>query len=326
MSTEFRPSTPADADAIAALCQRVLSVPEGSPMFSPTHLQWKYWEPWAEWAGSRSYVLTRNHIVIAHGAVLPLRFRGHGGSSFTLLHLFDWASEPSAVGSGAVILKRVAALADGLLIVGGSATTQRMVGPLGFRRLGKVARYARSLRDAPRPDTEGRGSRLGEYQLSPLCADMAPNPDIPAGSGAFWPHRSPAGLLDLLRCPAAKIQGHAVLKDGRTAGGFLLSFVPFQNRIAALWSSSNAVEDWTSILQLAEREAVAHTTFDETVCMTSSRAQALALEARGFVERGDVPMFVLAPRELVADDARLAFQMLDGDVAFLHHGLPQPWA
>lgn len=322
MSSEFRPSTPADADAITALCQRALSVPEGSPMFSPPHLRWKYWEPWAAWAGSRSYVLTREDRIVAHAAVLPLGFRGHA-RSFTLLHLLDWASEPAAVGSSVSVLKRISALADGLLIVGGSATTQRMVGPLGFRRLGEVRRYSRSLKDVPALDV---AAPLGEYQLFPLRADTPPIPDVPTGTDVFWSHRSPAALLDLMRCPAAKIQGHVVVKHGRAVGGFVLVFVPFQNRIAALWSASDSVDDWTSMLRLAERETRAQSACDETVCMTTSHAQAEALEARGFVARGGVPMFVLAPRESMPDDARLAFQMIDGDVAFLHHATPQPWA
>src|SRR4051812_29794552 len=107
-------------------------------MFTPAHLHWKYWLPWPDGSAARSFVLTRNGQIVAHAGVLPLAT----SSGLRLLHPLDWASEPDRIGAGAALLKRVAALADGMLIVGGSLSTQRMAKPLGFRSAGDVACYA----------------------------------------------------------------------------------------------------------------------------------------------------------------------------------------
>ena len=322
--SEFRPSRPGDADAIAAMCQRVLAVPAGSPMFSSQHMQWKYWDHWPDCPGSRSHVLTREGRIVAHGAALPLGFR-RGGQHFTFFHLFDWASEPTAIGSGAVLLKRIAALADGMLIVGGSAATQRMVQPLGFRPFGEVARYARTLEHPAQ--VSATSAFLGDgYTVARL--DGNPDqaiPDVPAG--ADWIHfqRSPQALQTFMRCPAAAFEGYAIAKHSAVVGGFMLSTVPFQTRISALWSAQARTEDCALILEGALHQAALRGAGGEVVCMSNVPAERQALEALGFTLRGSVNIFLLASSELIPDATRIRFQLLDGDVSFLHHGVPQPW-
>jgi hypothetical protein len=334
--SEFRPSSAADASAIAALCERVLAVPAGSPMFSAAHMHWKYWRASADWQGSRSYVLERGAQIIAHGAVLPLSFV-RDGKQLTLLHLFDWASEPSAIGSGVVLLKRIAALADGLLIVGGSDVTRRLVRPLGFRPFGDVMRHARiggAGLLVPDP-VESIGSVGIEASVS-----LAPDDDVvtradealgrellDASPGQDWLQfrRSPSALRELASCPAARFQTYCVLRNGAQLGGFVLAFVPFQTRIAACWSEDGTAEAARAVLASACRQAQTEAATDELVCMANVPAEEQALRALGFQACGPVPMFVLAAREVIPDATHIRFQMLDGDVAFLHHAQPQPW-
>ena len=91
MSFEFRPSNPADSAAIAELCERVLKVPAGSPVFSRAHMQWKYWERHPGWEGSRSFLLLKESVPVAHAGVVPLRF-SREGRKHVLVQLIDWAA------------------------------------------------------------------------------------------------------------------------------------------------------------------------------------------------------------------------------------------
>jgi hypothetical protein len=50
----FRSTTVADESAIRSLLLEAYEVAPGHPMFEGRHLHWKYWEPRAEWQGSRS--------------------------------------------------------------------------------------------------------------------------------------------------------------------------------------------------------------------------------------------------------------------------------
>ena len=306
---EFRPSTPADGAAIAALCRRVLSVPDGSPMFTAEHMQWKYWDAWPGWSGSRSFVLTRDDRLIAHGAVVPLAFTREG-CEHRLVALFDWASEPDAIGSGAALLKRIAGLADGMIMVGGSAMTRRMVGPLGFRRLGEVTRHAcASTPPAPAGWTSTRVD--------------SPPPFLPGSTRERILFHRPA-LRHLLRCPVAATEYHEVSRGGVTAGSFLLSFTPAQAKIADLWCASSELDHWIAIASVA-RKAGARPGVDEVACLASEPLQREALARAGFLACGSDPLFALAPPELVPDGATMRVQMLEGDYAFLHHGVPLPW-
>jgi hypothetical protein len=302
-------------------------------MFSAAHMRWKYWRASPHWQGSRSYVLERGNQIIAHGAVLPLSF-AHGGKQLTLLHLFDWASEPSAIGSGVVLLKRIAALADGLLIVGGSEVTRRLVRPLGFRAFGDVMRHARTGPGGPLvPDPAAPLDSISVDAVLSLDDAVTRGgaaldlelPDASPGQDWLQFRRSASALHELASCPAARFQSYVVVHDGAPLGGFVLAFVPFQTRIVACWSETGSPEAARAVLAGACRQAQTEAAADELVCMTNVPAEEQALQALGFQACGPVPMFVLAARELIPDATRIRFQLLDGDVAFLHHAQPQPW-
>lgn len=322
MSSEFRPSSPADAAQIAALAQQVLGVAPDNPMFSSEHLRWKYWQPWSDGRVARSYVMARDGQIVAHVGVLPLQTRV-GSDLFTLLHPFDWASVASSIGAGAALLRRVAALADGMIIVGGSTMTQRMAKPLGFRLGGDVARYAWHV--PPGGDAAAR-ARLATidpgYQVRRVEAPLRPDQNAtPSGWLRFG--RSPARLSTLASCPAVEAELHVVSKDGTDLGEFQLVFAPFEARIAAFWCYSDLERDAAPLLRATRATAMAHGGVEEVVCMSNLVEECRALELAGFHPCPSVPMFVLAPR--LPATTQLAFQMLDGDVAFLHNGARQHW-
>jgi hypothetical protein len=327
MASEFRPSTPSDAAELTTLAQRLLGVLPGNPMFTERHLQWKYWSPWPQWQGARSYVLTRERRIVAHTGVLPLICQ-HGERRLTLLHPFDWMSEPSAVGSGAALLQRLAAHADGLLIVGGSELTQRMARPLGFRALGSVTRYAAAVPGpgAVLPATAADAARLARCTVSRTSlAEDCQSEHSQAESVWLSFERSPGRLQEYLQCPALEMTAHTARCADMPLGGFLLAFAPAQARIVALWGVPPRSDDHALLVRLAHRQAASHPGVEEVVCMANAPTDQQALAAAGFAALGDVPMFLLASPLTIGTDQRVAFQMIDGDVAFLHHGEPQRW-
>src|SRR4029077_19084293 len=67
MTSSIRPSTPADAPAMGALfMERGMHLNLDSRF-----LDWKYWQPRDDWAGPRSFVVTRGNELIAHAAIVP---------------------------------------------------------------------------------------------------------------------------------------------------------------------------------------------------------------------------------------------------------------
>jgi hypothetical protein len=301
------------------MAQRLLGVAPDNPMFAMPHLIWKYWAPWRSSASPRSYVLVRDGRIVAHAGALPLSYRV-GVSTLRLLHPFDWMSEPSAIGSGAALLQRLAKLADGLLIVGGSEMTRRMVRPLGFRALPDVTLFAAPAQaDATAASiaTEEAATSFPQRLLDPTLEDCT---GVEPPAPWLTTLRTPERIQDHLRCPAVA----AFAYGAHGAGGFVLTVAPGQARIAALWAARDQ-KDLRPLFRAARRVATRQPGVTEVVCMANLPVERDALAAAGFREAGTVPMFLLDSTRRLGQGAQLSFQMLDGDVAFLHHGTPQPW-
>jgi hypothetical protein len=325
MPSEFRPTSPSDGPELVALAERLLGVQPDSPMFGNAHLHWKYWSEWRGSALARSHVLVRDGRIVAHAGVLPLACRARE-RTLTLLHPFDWMSEPSAIGSGAALLQRLSRLADGLLIVGGSAMTQRMVRPLGFRALGDVIRYAAPVVPALAKDDLARLTRQEGLSLSPAVPATEQGCEgIPSEEQWLTFLRTPERLDGYRSCPAAPMSVYTVERDAAPLGGFVLALAPGQARIVAHWSATSRPEHHAALIRLARCEAALHAGVDEVATMASHPVEQRAIVAAGFQPVGSVPMFLLASTADVGAEVRVGFQMLDGDVAFLHHGGPQPW-
>jgi hypothetical protein len=255
-------------------------------------------------------VLVRDGAIVAHAAALPLRYVGPRGA-VTLLHPFDWMSEPSAIGSGAALLARLSKLADGLLIVGGSETTQRMVRPLGFRALGEVQRYA-AERAPAQPGYSAEALSPAELSAAVTSSPgwLAVEPRAP------W-------LSACLACPATPMTLASIRSGARVLGEVAFAFAPGQARIAGFWPSRAEPSTRAELLAAARQVGSQRPGVDEVVCMANAPHDRRALEEVGFMSVGSVPLFVLASG--ISADAQLSFQMIDGDLAFLHDGRPRPW-
>jgi len=324
MSSVLRATTPEDAPQIAAFCERLLEVPQGSPVFAAEHMHWKYWQPWSSFEGARSYVLTRDTTIVAHGVVLPIRYR-FADKTLRFVQVYDWAGAPSAVGAATSLLRRIAATVDGVLAIGGSDKTQRIVRPLGFRPFGRVARYA-----ARRANLE---SRLGEGPHKSVALRPYTDSDLAAGLTVLRPastrravHSEHDGnaLRDLCRCPTAPSTYYEAHASGELLGSFVLTRVPGQARIADAWATHERC--WEPLMSAACQEALCMAGIDEVACQTNDALQAQALERSGLQECGSDPLFLLTSTTLIPDEAHVRFQLLDSDCSFLHQGTPERWS
>lgn len=323
MTSLLRCTTPEDAPQIKAFCEGLLEVAQGSPVFSAAHMQWKYWEPWSTWQGSRGYVLTRDTVIVAHGAVLPISYR-FADRTLRFAQVYDWASAPSAVGAGASLLKRIGAMVDGLLVIGGSEKTQRMVRPLGFRPFGSVTRYAlpRSQVTARFSAPEHPTQQTRRYSQTDLRAgtELTRPVSTPISLHA---ERSTGALADFARCAIAPSTYHEVRNAGELTGSFVLTLTPGQARISDAWAIEPA--HWDRVHEAACRAALTFVDALEVACQTNDLEQERSLRGLGFQSCGSDALFLLASKEHMANDAHVRFQLLDSDLAFLHQGSTERW-
>jgi hypothetical protein len=342
--SSFRPSTIADETAIAALLHESLGLAPGHPMVERSHLHWKYWEPRADWPGSRSYVYLQGGEIVAHGAVVPsvCLWREH---RITALQIIDWAAKRDSSGTGVALLKQIRKLPDAMFSVGGNElTTQRILPVIGFKDCGTTVRYfARPIRPLHRlANPAYRGWRLGpqvmravfwtltassrrnvEWSAHPVPADQL------AGALLLWPtpksgaaifERSNALMSYWLRCPATPMELYSVHAGGRNRGYFLLALAAAQVRIADCWIDSDELSDWSAAVQLAVTQAKAHLEVAEVVTMTSDPMLSAALVKSGFRMRRAGAMWWYAAGGIARPNATVRYMMADSDEAYLHEG------
>jgi hypothetical protein len=348
-SPNFRSSTVADEAGIAALLRDSLGLAPGHPTTEPRHLQWKYWEPRADWAGSRSYVYLRSGEIVAHGAVIPNVFlwREH---RIKILHVIDWAARPDSGGSGVALMKQIGKLTGAMFAVGGSEQTQQILPIIGFKECNTtVTRYARPIRPLLRlVSPEYRSWRLAPQAMRGLLwALTAPSlrdagwsvqrirADQLTSAPIIWPspkfgtavfERSNASMSYLLRCPATSMELYSVHCYGRPRGYFLLAFAPAQARIADCWIDSDDLSEWGAMVQLAVEQAKVHAQVAEVVSMCSDPLLGAALIKSGFRVRHAIPMWLRTAGGVAPPDASVRFLMADSDEAFLHNGRSSLWA
>lgn len=349
VSSIFRPSTVADAPAIAELLHEALGLTPDHPMAAPGHMHWKYWEPREDWAGSRSYVFLRDGQIVAHGAVVPqvCLWMGH---RIKALHVIDWAAKVSSSGSGMALMKQIGRLTDAIFAVGGSELTQQILPISGFKDHGTVVGlYARPLRPLLRlVKPEHKSWRLAPRIIRALYWSMtAPStregewsaqrvpPDRLAAASLIWPspkfgttvfERSKAWMSYLLRCPATPMELYSVHRNGRLRGYFLLAFAPAQARIADCWVDSADVAEWSATVQVAVELAKGREHVAEVVSMSSDPLLGAALVECGFHLRHTTPMWLRAAAGVARPDVKMRFVMADSDEAFLHNGRIRLWA
>jgi len=338
VKAEFRATTPADAAAIAEFMARIFQLKPGQPVIDPAVMQWKYWQERAGWTGSRSYVLERGSSIIAHGAAWPCKLES--GEGIRCLHLIDWAASPEFPGSGMSIVKHMNRIAPVVIVCGGTEVARKAHVAMGFRPRNEVRSMALPLRPFHQILTSRRNWKMPARLMRNLVWSLrrrGASPrwtareesrldprrcEVPSKSKLISFERSSEMFTYLSECPAARIRSYLSLRDSQPAGYFCLSFVAGQARIADAWINSERSEDLRENFALAVRQAVSEPEVNEITALAPDPISADALVACGFRERSRDPVFLLDPHARVPPGAGIAFQMIDGDAAFLSTGTP----
>lgn len=343
MQHTVRPSTPADAGAIAALFAEAGL----HPNLDPPQLHWKYWQPRADWPNPRSFVLTDGSDAIAHGAIVPGAWRS-GTRRMSILHMIDWAARRTEAGAGTMLMKHIGRQAEGLLAIGGSAQTLQILPHLGFRVAGTVTGYVRTLfplrlftgagvrrwRALPRfargvagalsaPSAGEAGwqaRRIAVNELERVCAVL---PVAVRGTAVL--ERSVALFAHALSCPIVPMRLHSLERAGRVRGYFLLAAAPGQVRIADCWVDSDEPRDWRAMIHHAIEQAKLDAQVAEIVGWASDSLLSASLRACGFRARYELPIRVRPADAASMPPAPLRVQMLDSDAAYLHEGRSEFW-
>ena len=343
MKRSFRPSTPADAAGILAL----FDAAGLHPNREPSHLHWKYWQPRADWAGPRSFVLADGSGVIAHSAILPGSYMW-GSRRIRTIQMSDWVARPGEAGAGVTLLKQLGRQTQALVSIAGGALTLKIQPHLGFRPMGVATAYSRTLfpfrllrvRTIPLWRRWPRFARSAVWALtSPAthCANwtvrriaaddlhritsVLPRPT--RGMGAF--ERSAELFRYMLSCPIVAMALYSVERSERTQGYFLLATAPGQVRIADCWMDSADPADWRAMISCAVGQARQDPHAVEIVTWANDPLLCGVLEQCGFHARFTVPVQV-RPADDASMPGALRVQMLDCDSAYLDTGRQDLWA
>jgi hypothetical protein len=346
-ASQFRATTPDEGPAIADFLQRVFEMPADSPVIDQRSMEWKYWIPHPGWNGSRSYVMERDGVIIAHGAVVPLACRW-GDRSLKIVHVIDWAARSDSQGAGMSMMTRLGKLADGVFAAGGSEMTEKILPAFGFKESCKAAPFVRPLRPLRVLQNEpnkswkslaryGRrmtwiaqaamsssrkrfASRLLSAEELGRTALPFPRPTAQASS-VF--ERSAEELQWFLKCPLAPVELYAVESKGKAIGYFLLTFPLSQARIADAWVDSDQTDDWVALYAAAVQRCAEKPQAAEVATVATTAVAIEALQQCGFQRRGEIALRFLLRGGPPPD---IRYQLLDGEAAFWHDGKESFWS
>ena len=343
MKRSFRPSTPADAAGILAL----FDAAGLHPNREPSHLHWKYWQPRADWAGSRSFVLADGSAVIAHSAILPGSCMW-GSRRIRTIQMSDWVARPGEAGAGVTLLKQLGQQTQALVSIAGGALTLKIQPHLGFRPMGVATAYSRTLfpfrllrvRTIPLLRRWPRFARSAVWALtSPAthCANWTVRriagddlrritsvlPRPARGMAAF--ERSAELFRYMLSCPIVAMALYSVERSERTEGYFLLATARGQVRIVDCWMDSADPADWRAMISCAVGQAGQDPEAVEIATWENDPLLCGVLEQCGFHARFTVPVQV-RPADDASMPGALRVQLLDCDNAYLDVGRQALWA
>jgi hypothetical protein len=340
MKPVFAPSSPQDAPRIAEFLEKAFSTGPGDAIVRPDHMHWKYWEPRADWPGSRSFHLHREGVIVAHGAPWPVPVHTPSGAVLRGAQVLDWAADPSTPGAGLSLMKNIAPeLVDVIFALGGSEATRKVLPAFGFKPFNEVWSFARPLRPFAQIATHQyrdwkspvRLLRNVAWSLKSTTPSRGwSSRPIEANQISSWPEtsngittlgRDAARFEYFAKCNLIQSQLFLVEREGREAGYFYLVFTPGQARIADAWAADP--QKWKEVYALAIAAALTHPGANEITAIAGLDSSQRALEQCGFVRRGTERLMIYDPKKTLDPSARLHFQMIDNDAFFQHSGRPQ---
>ena len=302
-------------------------------------LHWKYFRPRPGWDGSRSFVAMQNGDIAAHAGVWPVHFLS-AEKEVNGVHLIDWAASRSVPGAGVHLLRKLAALTDVLLTIGGSAATQQILPKLGYKKVGALKRSARVVRPlmqfraAPPPQWKrvlrflrnsawAYAARISYPQgwraqyVSSFSSDLDRIISLRRASKASSA-RTVSTLNYMLACPAVRFSGFLLFRGDDLQGYFMVSQVGCQARIVDLWVIEDTPACWRSACAIAARSLEENSDTHEIVAATSFESLHNSWLQAGFRQRQLDPVYLYDPANLLADALPIHLSLLDGDQCFLH--------
>jgi hypothetical protein len=330
------PATHDDAPALSAFLQRAFGLPSTAAFLDPRHITWKYWCAREDWPGPRSFMARGPAGIVAHVAAWPVRIR-LPDRELQAAHLIDWASDPTYPGAGTWLLRQVRAKTAMLIATGGTEITRRTLPVLGFRPFGEICCFARPLRPfgqawTTTPKTWRLPARAMRNSVWRLFPSLSPPPGWSAApiepgeiDDAVWPaasEQTAVGVRDaafyryVLASPATRHALFGLKRRGALVGFFCLAYARHVARIADLWVTSPAVDDWRDAFRTASAEAARSTDMYEVTAWTSTAPGREALARAGFRLRDCSTLSVYGGLQALGR-RRLHIQMLDCDASFL---------
>ena len=336
MST-FAPIPESEQHAVAELLLATFNADAQALSFRSDVLRWKYFSPHPHWQGTRSYGVKHADQLVAHGGVWPLVLRTHA-RNVNAIHLVDGAANKGVPGSGILLVRKFAQMADVLLTIGGSSDTRTILPKLGYRRVNNLKYYARVVRPwrqfvtTPQHNWKAplrllrntlwslRSHRTPEAWKAVRISQFEDSQQNLLGNSCdkvlrAW--RTTCGLNYMLSCPAAEFSAYLMLEDQKQRGYFIVAKLGGQARIVEIRLNAEDEQSWLAAAKLASHVAAQDPTTCEVVVATSEADIAAAFEQRGFRLRRSDPIYCYDPNGVLADASPLGLSMLDGDACFL---------
>ena len=338
MALQFQPTVPSDLEGVSALLVAGFRAVPDAPFVDPKLLRWKYFEAGPQWEGSRGYVLKKNSTIEAHCGVWPVELH-FAGKKVTCVCFVDWVSDRSLPGAGFLLKKKVMALTETSIVVGGSDDTRAVIPSLGFKPVSEASSFVRIVRPwrqyRTRP-SEGMSRDAARLLRNTSWTRRTVRSDIAKDWSAIpvksfdgitiddqycsdhpTPWRSAEYLNYWLRAPTVEVTGFVVEKQKRVRGYFLLSRVGGQARIADVRLSSTKQEEWNGAYSLAAKAAAEDPATCEIVAVASTLFSEIALLSIGFRQRGAEPIYLHDPQKKLRDAPSIFWNLIDADAAYI---------
>ncbi len=331
MPFHFRATDRSELNTVAAFLRSVLHPETDHPTVQTAHMAWKYYEPRADWEGSRSFVLEDGGRIVAHVAVMPGCLRTGTGTA-SAMHFIDWAAAPGSFIAGSSLLRKVMRQFDVTFCIGGSPDNRRALPMLGFRAEQATELYARPLR----PWLQMRTHQYRNWKLPLRLGRNLIYAALPARNPGEWravevqPKEVPAALWNagpdgattrvrhastyeyFIRSSRPAFRFYMLLEAETPRGCLCLAFPPGQARIADIWLAKASVNALTGALAAAQETALETPDAAEAVLRVSTPMLREAAVHSGFrlLQRTDLMAWsgTTVPANpiempLIADDA-----------------------
>jgi hypothetical protein len=339
MPSVFRQGTEADLDGIERVFRLAFHPPDDAQILDRSVLRWKYFEPRPDWEGSRSFVIDRDGVVVAHAAVWPYELLTRAGP-LRGVHLIDWGADAGAPGSGISLVKKILADTGFMCSFGGTDATRAILPKIGFTPANLIHTYARPLRPVSQLLTHQyrnwklpiRLARNTLWRLVPALSNpkgwalravdgaSAARAPLPLPRATSIPCARSAGFFSYLeKCPDASFEWFVVSEHGRERGWFCLASLYRQARVVDCWIENATASDYRAMHTLAALASLEATDAVEIVATSCVDECSRGLEGAGYHHVESVPI-VISGSATARADSPLDFHMVDCDFAFLHEG------